>query len=195
MVSVTRARTRRVAAVPLALLLGMVAAAPTVASGTPGGDPEDYGAFGTCMYRSDASAGEFQYRLTRIVVSPPTKLYANKPGQMVGWRFKIQQAPMAGLGYQRIFAGKIHTSAATPNQAGIFSSKAAHIPWADPIPNFSQMGPFYRAVARFYWYRFDESIQSVEHHLLSPYISYVDGVKTRWWTYGGCYELWPKIPI
>ncbi len=147
------------------------------------------------MYRTHSTAGRFQYRLSRIVVNAPTKLHAKWPGQMVGWRFKMQQAPMAGLGYHQIFAGRVHSAIPAVGQPAEFSAKHVDIVWKQPIQNFDQIGPFYRIIAKFYWFRPDGSVRGLERHLLSPYNMYVDGVKTAWLIYGGCYELWPNLPI
>ena len=194
--SLTGVTRRRMAAFPLALLLTALVAAPGRAGGTPGEDSAEYGTAAACMYRSTDVAGiGSTYRLRRIVVQPPTKLYARHPGQSVGWRFIVQRSEVRDQPFERIFAGRIHTSSASLTQPGAFTTKRAGISWADPVENLHIYGHFFRAIAKFYWYSGDGTLRRVERHVLSPYNMYVDGVKTGWLIYGGCYEVWPDLPL
>ena len=194
--SIARITRRRLAAVPLALLLTMLVAAPGRAGGTPGEDPAEYGTSAACMYRSaDVPGIGATYRLRRIVVQPPSTLYARHPGQIVGWRFLVQRSEVVDQPFERIFAGRIHTSPATLAQPGAFTTKRAGISWADPVENVPIYGHFFRAVAKFYWYAGDGTLRRVERHVLSPYSMYVNGVNTGWLIYGGCYEVWPDLAL
>ena len=194
--SLTRGTRRGMAAFPLALLLAMPLAAPGRAGGSPGEDPAEYGTAAACRYTSTNVPGiGATYRLRRIVVEPPSELYPRRPGQSVGWRFVIQRSETVDQPYERIFAGRIHTSSATLNQPGAFTTKSARISWADPVENTHIYGHFFRAIAKFYWYSADGTLRRIERHVLSPYEMYVDGVKTGWLIYGGCYEVWPDLPL
>ncbi len=194
--SLTRIPRRRFAALPLALLLVLTLAAPGRAGGLPGQDPAEYGTQASCMYRTAHISGPTPgYRLARIVVDPPTSLLARNPGQTVGWRFVVQDSLKNGWPFERIFAGRIHTSPATVSQPGVFTQKQARIIWDGAVEHPLQFGRFYRAFAKFYWYSSDGTLRRVERELLTPYWMYVNGQKTGWIIYGGCYEVWPNLPF
>lgn len=179
----TRTFVRLPVAAAVALLMSILGAAPALA----GGDPHfPYGGHGSCFYKTVDVNGNPRLRLNRMVFDPPTELYANEPGNMVGWRFKIYRSDDNNLTFRRVFAGAIHKSAAYP---GAFTQRMAFIKWVDPADDVPP-STFFRAIGNFYWYRTNGTILEKDRQAFGENYVYFDGVKTIYLSYGGCPELW-----
>ena len=121
------ARLAAVISLALVMAVGSVASAGVAKAGW---DPGDYGTEPTCRYRTiDLPNYQYAYRLRRIVVYPPTSLYAREPSQLVGWRFylKVGDGTSTEMHYRRIFASRVEKSLATPDRAGVFEPMVVRI--------------------------------------------------------------------
>ena len=186
------ARSRlRLAVLAAALVIG--AGAPTTVAAA---NEDTHGAQAVCRYGEIDPAdtnGSTGMRIKRLQVLPPT-LYGHFPGQQVGWRFVVQRwysdlSTFAGP-WKRIYRSSIQLSVASPDQAGVFSAMSAPIRFVHGIDRWPYgYSTVFRAIATFYWYDDQGTIETSERFNLQVYPVYRNGLY-QFTSYGQCEGAW-----
>lgn len=182
-------RLPRRSAAAIALALVVLAPSMLPAAAAPAAVSAPYGVQTYCRYRSMEVDGNTGFRLRKLLAGPPTDLYANKAGQMVGWRLIVQRRYDEGL-WRRIFASVTRKSTASPTEPGVFSALRAKIGYVDSVDRWPNgRHTEFRAVLQFFWYRYDGSVSRSERHVADTYPVYRDG-EYQFTSYGSCAGAW-----
>ncbi|HUR16434.1 MAG TPA: hypothetical protein VMZ33_04070 [Candidatus Limnocylindrales bacterium] len=186
-------RTRLALGLAIALISASVVVPTVLAAPTQNG----HGSAAVCRYQETDPAdinGNTGFRLTRIAIDPP-KLFGTYPGQMVGWRFVVQRHyddndPYWNGPWVRIFASRTQKAVANPDASAAFSKMFAKINYVDSVDRWPNgYHTVFRAIATFYWYNADGSVETSERFNMGVYPVYREGVY-QFTSYGSCEGSW-----
>jgi hypothetical protein len=135
----------------------------------------------TCKYRSVPVSGwDWKMNLRRLRVDPPA-VFANKPQQLVGWRFIVQKRN-DNIAWKRMYRSSIQKATALDYLAANFARMTFDVPKPKAHTH-------YRVIVKVFWYRTDGTVQATDRFLVNEYRVVRDG-QLMWIDSGGCAFSW-----